>query len=261
MINPTIFKSRDIRGIYPNELNEETAYVIGRSFIKYIGAKSVLIGQDSRISSPVLFRGLVKGITAEGANVYNLGQVPTECLYFAVGFYDFGAGIMITASHNPKEYNGFKMLKKNGNSIEIIRGKDLLSAAETGDLKNNITKGAIEQKDIWQDYIKHILSFVNLDKIKPFKIAVDASNGVAGLAVAKIADKLSAKIFLLNYELDGNFPNHSPNPLLAESTDQIKREIEKERADFGFIFDGDADRIFLVDENGWLEEVMLPFCF
>ncbi|MDO8486453.1 MAG: phosphomannomutase/phosphoglucomutase [Candidatus Staskawiczbacteria bacterium] len=258
MADSTIFKSYDIRGIYPNELNEETAYKIGRSFVKYTKAKSVAIGQDARISSPALFNALSKGITAEGSNVYDLGQVPTECLYFSVGKYDFNSGIMITASHNPKEYNGFKMLKKEGNNIEIIRGQDLQSLVESGfsgqpeDSQKNITKGTVNKKDIWQDYINHIVSFVNLDNLKPFKVVIDASNGVAGLAISKLGDKLPVKIFLLNYEPDGNFPNHSPNPLLTGSTDQIKREIGKEGADFGFIFDGDADRIFLVDENGWL---------
>ncbi|MBI3631536.1 MAG: phosphomannomutase/phosphoglucomutase [Candidatus Staskawiczbacteria bacterium] len=252
MVNPIIFKSYDIRGVYPNELNEEAAYAIGRGFIKHTGAKSVAVGQDARISSPALFKGLVKGITAEGANVYNLGQVPTECLYFSVGKYDFDAGIMITASHNPKEYNGFKMIKKNGNNIDWIRGEDLKTIVATGDFKSDFAKGTIQQKDIWQDYANHIIPFVNLEKIKPFKVSVDASNGVGGLAVAKIGDKLPVKIFLLNYEPDGNFPNHSPNPLVVGSADQIKKEIEKEGADFGFIFDGDADRIFLVDENGWL---------
>ena len=258
MINPIIFKSYDIRGVYPNELNEETAYIIGRSFVQYAKVKSVAVGQDARISSPALFRGLAKGIRAEGANVYNLGQVPTECLYFSVGKYDFEAGIMITASHNPKEYNGFKMIKKDGDSIEVVRGQDLVSVVEAvkhmqgGDFKDEVANGTIEQKDIWPDYINHIIPFVNLEKIKPFKIVVDASNGVGGLAVAKIGDKLPVKIFLLNYEPDGNFPNHSPNPLLVGSADQIKGEIGKEGADFGFIFDGDADRIFLVDENGWL---------
>ena len=263
MINKAIFKSYDIRGVYPNELDKKTAYAIGRGFVKYTGAKKVVVGQDARLSSPVLFKALAKGIMAEGAVIYNIGQVSTECLYFGVGMYDFDAGVMITASHNPKEYNGFKMLarpkpigegglKKSGNNIEIIRGKDLFSIVEAGDFKDSSTKGKIEQKDIWQDYIKHILSFTNLEKIKPFKVAVDASNGVAGLAISKLGDKLPAKIFLLNYEPDGNFPNHSPNPLLEGSTDQIKKEIEKEGADFGFIFDGDGDRIFLVDENGWL---------
>lgn len=253
MINKTIFKSYDIRGFYPNELDGKTAYTIGRSFVKYTGAKKVVVGQDARTSSPELFKSLVKGIMAEGANVYNIGQVPTECLYFSVGAYDFDAGVMITASHNPKEYNGFKMLKKNKeNSIEIIVGKDLLPIVESADFKDNVTKGKIERKDIWQDYMKHILSFVNLESIRPFKVVVDASNGVAGLAISKIGDKLPAKIFLLNYEPDGDFPNHGPNPLMEGSIDQIRREIQKEKADFGFIFDGDADRIFLIDENGWL---------
>jgi len=256
MNNQSIFKSYDIRGIYPYELNEEIAYKIGRSFIRHSGAKSVAVGQDARISSPVLFSGLVKGITAEGAVVYDLGQVLTECLYFSVGKnpldYGFDSGVMITASHNPKEYNGFKMVKRNRENIEIIRGKDLLSAVESEDFKDDVSKGSVERKDIWMDYIKHILSFIDLDRIKPFNIAIDASNGVAGLAVSKIGDKLPIKIFLLNYEPDGDFPNHSPNPLADGSTHQIKNEIEKENADFGFIFDGDADRIFLVDENGWL---------
>lgn len=252
-MDPTIFKSYDIRGVYPNELDEKTAYAIGRGFVKYTGAKKVAVGQDARLSSPALFKGLVKGITAGGANVYNIGQVPTECLYFSVGIaYGFDAGIMITASHNPKEYNGFKMINKNGKNIEVIRGKDLLSIVEAGNFEDNIAKGAIEEKGIWQDYLKHILSFVNLEKIRPFKVAVDASNGVAGLAVSKIGDKLPAKIFLLNFEPDGNFPNHSPNPLLEGSINQIRKEIEKVGGDFGFIFDGDGDRIFLVDENGWL---------
>ncbi len=251
MIDSTIFKSYDIRGIYPDQLNEDTAYKIGRGFVKYTSAKKVAVGYDARISSPKLFKAFSEGIISQGSDLYNIGQVPTECLYFSVGKYDFDAGIMITASHNPKEYNGFKMIKKNGNSIEVIRGEDLRSIVKVGDF-DNIAKGKIEQKNIWQDYINHILSFVNLDTIKPFKVAVDASNGVAGLTVAKIGDKLPVKIFLLNYEPDGDFPNHSPNPLLKGSTDQIKKEIEKESADFGFIFDGDADRIFLVDENGWL---------
>jgi len=252
MINKTIFKSYDIRGVFPSELDEKTAFAIGRGFVRHTGAKKVAVGQDARLSSPELFKSLAKGIIAEGANVYNLDQVPTECLYFAVGAYDFDAGVMITASHNPKEYNGFKMLKKNGDSIEIIRGTDLLSVVESADFKNSGAKGTIERKDIWQDYTKHILSFVNLENIRPFKVVVDASNGVAGLAVSKIGDKLPAKIFLLNYEPDGSFPNHGPNPMMEGSTDQIRAEIQKEKADFGFIFDGDADRIFLVDENGWL---------
>ncbi|TSC95065.1 MAG: phosphomannomutase [Parcubacteria group bacterium Licking1014_1] len=255
-ISQTIFKSYDIRGIYPKELNADAAYEIGRGFINYTKAKRVAVGQDARISSSDLFLGLVKGITDRGAHVYSVGQVPTECLYFSVGNYDFDAGIMITASHNPKEYNGMKMLQKKDNNIEIIRGKDLLSAIEKEDLAKSCDASILPSAEqfnrinIWKDYLKHVLSFIDKKEVKNFKIIVDASNGVAGLVFSKIKKDLPVEIISLNFNPDGDFPNHSPNPLLEGSTDQLREKIRKEKADFGFIFDGDADRIFLADERG-----------
>jgi phosphomannomutase len=250
-INPTIFKSNDIRGIYPSEINEEAVYNIGRSFIKHTGAKKVVVARDARLSSEALFNYLAKGIKHQGADVFDIGQAPTECLYFAVGNYDFDAGIMVTASHNPKEYNGLKMVKKNGNDIEIVRGKDLLSAiGESFVAVAPQDENEIFKKDIWKDYLSHILSFVDLSEITPLKIVIDASSGVAGRVISKIQDKLPVEIIPLNFEPDGNFPNHNPNPLLEGSTDQIGEIIKKEKADLGFIFDPDADRIFLIDENG-----------
>ena len=129
-INPTIFKSYDVRGIYPSELNDEAAFEIGRTFVRQNSVKRVAIGQDARISSPALFRAFARGVCAEGGQVYDIGQVPTECVYFAVGAYNFDSGIMITASHNPKEYNGFKLMKKAGNDIQMVRGKDLFSVVD-----------------------------------------------------------------------------------------------------------------------------------
>jgi phosphomannomutase len=253
LMNTAIFKSYDVRGIYPEELNEETAFKIGQAFANIAKAKKVVVARDARLSADKLFDALSKGIISQGADVFDIGQTPTECLYFAVGFYkEFDAGIMITASHNPKEYNGFKMLKKNGKNIEIIRGKDLLEIINKNNFKELEKKGKLEAKDIWQDYLKYIFSFADLTKIKPFNIAIDCSNGVAGNVFVRIGDKLKNKLFLLNYEPNGNFPNHSPNPLAEGSADQIKEEIKKEKLAFGFIFDGDADRIFLVDENGEL---------
>jgi len=250
-INPSIFKSYDIRGIYPSELSEETAYQIGRAFVQYSGAKRAVVGQDARISSPALFKALVRGVLAQGAQVHDIGQVPTECLYFAVGNYDFDSGIMITASHNPKEYNGLKMIKKNDSSIEMVRGKDLLSFVATDSLDGKIDT-EIEKKDIWNDFANHVISFVDLSEVDPLKIVIDASNGVAGNAISRIQDKLPIEIIPLNFEPDGNFPNHSPNPLMEGSADRIGELVKKEKADFGLMFDGDADRIFLVDENGQL---------
>ena len=250
MINKEIFKSYDIRGIYPTELNESVAFAIGRAFVRKADAKRVVIGQDARLASPALFKALVAGVLAEGGQICDIGQVPTECLYFGVGSYDFDSGIMITASHNPKEYNGFKMIKKNTN-IDMIRGKDLLEEIKEEEYVPGESL-EVEKKDIWRDYINHILSFVDLSEIVPLKVVVDASNGVAGHAVSRMQDKLPVEIVALNFEPDGNFPNHSPNPLLEGSSDQIKEKIKSEKADFGLMFDADADRIFLVDENGEL---------
>jgi phosphomannomutase len=249
MTNPKIFKSYDVRGIYPKELNEEAAFNIGRAFMRYSKAKRVVIGHDARISSPALLRALARGILAENGKVYDIGQVPTECLYFSVGAYDFDSGVMITASHNPKEYNGLKMIEKNGNNIEMVRGKDLLAEVK----EENYTDGEnieIEKKEFWQDYINHVLDFVDLSEIVPMKIIVDASNGVAGHAISKIQDKLPVEIIPLNFEPNGNFPNHSPNPLEEGSSDKISKMIKDQKADFGVMFDGDADRIFLLDETG-----------
>jgi phosphomannomutase len=249
MINPIIFKSYDIRGIYPSELNEDSAFEIGRAFVKYTGAKRVVAGKDARIASPALFNALLRGILAQGGQAYDIGQVPTECLYFSVGSYDFDAGIMVTASHNPKEYDGFKMVKKNGGFIKMVPGKDIAQTVQSGEFGAE-KNGQIEEKDMWRDYLNHILSFVDLSEIVPMKIVVDASNGVAGHAISKIKDKLPVEIISLNFEPDGNFPNHAPNPLLDGSADQIKNEIKKQKADLGFIFDGDADRVYLITEEG-----------
>lgn len=251
MIKSSIFKSYDIRGIYPEQLNEESAFAIGRAFVKYTGAKRVAAGYDARLSSPQLFKALTDGIVSQGADLFNIGQTPTEGLYFAVGNYDFDAGITVTASHNPKEYNGFKMVRKRENFVEIISGKDLLPIVEQSSFdKSSIKRGNIFQKDIWNDYIKHVLSFVDLSKVKKFKIVVDASNGVVGNVISKIKNKLPVEITELNFEPDGNFPNHSPNPLEEGSSDQISTEIKKQKADFGLIFDGDADRVYLITEVG-----------
>jgi phosphomannomutase len=257
-INPNIFKSYDIRGIYPDEINEDAIYKIGMSFVKYTGVKNVVVSRDARLSSNSLSEALIRGIKHSSAAVYDIGQTPTECLYFAVGNYEFDSGIMITASHNPKEYNGLKMLVRRSigeggikKEIDIVRGKELLSVI-VSDFSVSDEPVEAKTKDIWKDYINHIFSFVDLSEINPIKIVIDASSGVAGKVISKIQDNLPIEVLSLNFEPDGNFPNHGPNPLEDGSVDKIKETIIKEKADFGFIFDGDADRVFLLDENGEL---------
>lgn len=246
----SIFKSYDIRGIYPDQLNESAAFEVGRGFVEHTKAKSVVVGHDARLSSPQLFRSLVEGIISQGANVYNIGMMPTECVYFAVGNYDFNAGIMVTASHNPREYNGFKMIIKDKDRIEMVRGKDLLLTIEKGSYQE-VRKGKIYEKNIWPDYISFVSKFLGKG-IKKFRVAVDASNGVMGTGLNKMEGKLPIEIVKLNFKPDGNFPNHSPNPLEKGSSGQISAKIQDKKADFGIMFDADADRIFLVDEKGQL---------
>ncbi len=248
MVNKSIFKAYDVRGIYPADLNKEAATKIGRAFVRYTGAKNIVVCQDARLSSPELFRALCKGLLAEGAKVTSIGQMPTECLYFAVGNYDFDGGIMITASHNPKEYNGFKMMKLGKEQIEWIRGVDLLPIVEVGDFPKKEVDEKIIKNNIVDDYINYIFNLFDFSEIKKLKVIVDASNGVVGNTLSKI--KMPVEIIPLNFKPDGNFPNHSPNPLEPGASDQISAEIKKQKADFGFMFDGDADRIFLVDEKG-----------
>lgn len=249
-INQLIFKSYDIRGIYPEELNEDSAFSIGKAFVKYTGAKKIVVCQDMRISSPDLFNALCHGIIDSGCDVVSLGQTPTEILYFAVGKYGYDAGVMITASHNPKEYNGFKLIKKNGNGFSMVRGKDLYEVVSNQDSTAKGSKeGIIEEKDIREDYINYIFSFVDLKSIKPLKIVVDAGNGMAA-RIFPLLELPSVQIVPLNFNINGNFPGHPSNPLEEGATKQVSALIKKEKADFGFIFDGDADRIFLLDEKG-----------
>ena len=249
-MDSSIFKSYDIRGIYPKDLNEKLAYEIGRAFVKFTKAKEVAVGRDMRLSSPTLFDSIVKGITDCGVNVFNIGKVATECIYFTVGKYNYDSAIMITASHNPKEYNGFKMIKKNNGNIEAIKGISLLKTIEENNFEKIEKKGKVKSIDIWDDYLKHIFSFIDINKIKPLKIVVDASNGMAGKVIPFLSKKLPVDIISLNFKLDGNFPAHSPNPLNKKSVNQISKTVKSYNADCGFIFDGDADRIFLIDELG-----------
>ena len=252
-INKEIFKSYDVRGVYPKDLNENAAFEVGRAFVRHSGCKNTVLAHDARMSSPELFKALSRGIMAEGGQILDIGKTPTECLYFAVGNYEFDSGIMVTASHNPKEYNGFKMLKRIDGNIEMIRGVDLTSVVlGLSEMEDTKLETEMPKKDVWKDYLNHVLIFVDLADIVPAKIIVDASNGVGGLAVEKMQDKLPVEIIPLNFTPDGNFPNHSPNPLEKGSVDQIAEKIKTENADFGIMFDGDADRVFLVDETGKL---------
>jgi len=246
-INQSIFKAYDIRGIYPEELNEDAAYLIGRAFARKSQAKVVTVGSDMRLSGPTLKKALIKGITDEGVGVKDVGLVPIDLIYSSVGKFGEEAGIMVTASHNPKEYNGFKMVLKD---MKWIRGTDLLEEVKNLPPEISEKKGEVVEEDVTPKYINHVLSFIEIDRIEPFKVVVDAGNGMAGEIIPILTEGLPLNIIPLNFKLDGNFPAHPSNPLLPESQKEICETVVREKADFGVIFDGDTDRLIFIDEKG-----------
>ena len=248
-MNPKIFKSYDIRGIYPDDLDEKTAFLAGQAYANLTGVKKVVIGRDMRIGSERLGESFAAGLIDQGVAVDDLGQMPIDAVYFATGFYEYDGGIYVTASHNPKEYNGFKMVVRD-KGTEMIRGNQLYEFLRDKSFTSKEPKGKIKARDVISDYLKHVLSFADVEKIKPFKIVVDAGNGMAGKIMPLLFKKLLCELVALNFTLDGNFPAHPSNPLLPESRVQISEKVKEEKADFGVIMDGDTDRLFFVDEKG-----------
>jgi phosphomannomutase len=252
-INPKIFGAYDIRGIYPTDFNDEQAYLIARAFVQFLGVERVAVGRDMRVSSPALAEAVMRGITDQGADAIDLGMTTTDELYFAVGKFGYPGGVMITASHNPKQYNGMKLCRENAIALSSETGvsaiRDLILS---GQIKEPAQKGQVIQRDVAEDYIQHCLSFVDVAKIKPLKVAVDAGNGMAGMMMPRVFEKLPCTLVPLYFELDGTFPNHPASPIEPENTEELRRVVPAEGCDMGAAFDGDADRMFLVDEQGHL---------
>ena len=247
-----IFKAYDIRGVYPETLSEEIVYKIGRAFTYFLKAKNIIVGSDMRISSPKLSRALMKGITDQGANAIFIGEICTDAVYFASGFLN-KPGAMFTASHNPPQYNGMKLCRENAIPINENTGIRAIKkiVENEGYLKSKINKkGKIIKKDILKDYVKHVHKFIDVKKLRKLKIAADAGNGMAGKVIPLVYKGLPTKIVPLYFKLDGNFPNHLADPSKSENLVQLQKTVRGRKCDFGMAFDGDADRIFFVDEKG-----------
>ena len=251
-LDESIFKAYDIRGIYPDQLDETIAELIGAGLVNYLGCDEIFVGRDMRKSGESLFEALVSGITSAGAYVVDLGLISTDGLYFAVGKFGAQAGVMVTASHNPAEYNGFKICKAGAIPLSGTDGlPQIRDFVKRGELKNAAAPGCIAKKNIDEDYAKHCLSFIDVAKIKPFHIAVDAGNGMAGKTFPTVFKYLPCKIEPMFFELDGSFPNHLASPIEPENTSELRARIAADPTiDLGAAFDGDADRVFLIDENG-----------
>jgi len=246
----SIFKAYDIRGIYPKQINSQLYKAIGTATGNVLSAKTGVVGRDMRNSSPKLAQALIEGLREAGVDVTDIGLVSTDSLYFAVGKYNFDCGAIVTASHNPPEYNGIKACKLNAEPLssekELAEIKDLVKEDQ---FKPANKPGSLVRKDIIGNFIDHVLSFVDVSSIKPFKIVVDAGNGMGGLIVPRLFDRLSCQLIPMYFKLDGSFPNHPASPIEPENIADLRRRVIEEKADFGAAFDGDADRMFLVDEN------------
>jgi phosphomannomutase len=251
-MNPSIFKAYDIRGTYPDEINEADARAIGAAFIAYLKATRVAVGRDMRLSSPALAAALIDGVTSQGADVVDYGMIPTDLLYFAVARDGLDGGVQVTASHNPKQYNGMKMVRKEAVPLSGDAGiSDIRDMVAAGRLPPPSTrKGSVTARNVVDAYVDHVMSFIEPGIVKPFNVVLDAGSGMGGLVGPRLFDRLPCRTTRLCFEIDGRFPNHEANPLIEENRRDITERVLAEQADIGIAWDGDADRCFFIDGAG-----------
>jgi phosphomannomutase len=249
-VNPAIFKAYDIRGIYPTELNEEIAYLIGRAFVTFLGADTVIVGRDMRTSGPVLFDAVTRGIMDQGADVVDIGMVSTDQYYFACTQLGF-PGMMVTASHNPKQYNGFKMVRRMPYLLSGDEGiQDLRRLVESEAFPTPTRRGQRREYDFKAQFVQKVLSLIDVEAIKPLKVIVDTGNGMVGPILQEVYAHLPIQLTGMYLDPDGTLPNHGLDPLMPENRAELQQRVKDEGADIGFAFDGDGDRFFAIDDRG-----------
>ncbi len=249
-VNPAIFKAYDIRGIYPTELNEEIAYLIGRAFVTFLGADTVIVGRDMRTSGPVLFDAVTRGIMDQGADVVDIGMVSTDQYYFACTQLGF-PGMMVTASHNPKQYNGFKMVRRMPYLLSGDEGiQDLRRLVESESFPTPTHRGQRREYDFKAQFVQKVLSLIDVEAIKPLKVIVDTGNGMVGPILQEVYSHLPIQLTGMYLDPDGTLPNHGLDPLMPENRAELQQRVKDEGADIGFAFDGDGDRFFAIDDRG-----------
>ncbi len=250
--DPSIFKAYDVRGIYPQEVNEEVARAIGRGFVAYLNAKRIAVGRDMRLSSPSLAAAFSDGATLQGADVVDYGMIPTDMLYFAVARDGHDGGVEITASHNPKQYNGVKMVRREAVPLSGDEGIADIRDAITSDLLPPPAPrpGVVTTNSLLDAYVDHVMSFIDPRLIRRFNVVLDAGSGMGGLVAPRLFERLPCRTTRLCFEIDGRFPNHEANPLIEENRRDIVARVVAEKADIGIAWDGDADRCFFIDGAG-----------
>jgi phosphomannomutase len=252
MINTSVFKAYDVRGLYPSEITEELFHQLGRAFVAYLGPGKYAVTRDMRVSSPSLTQAFIDGAVMQGGTIVDYGLVGTDQMYYAVAADALDGGAQVTASHNPGHYNGCKMVRKEAFPLSGEAGikemKEMIVANAIPPAP--ASAGSVSQADIMPRYIEHVLSFVDEKSIRPFNIVLDAGSGVAGIVAPLLFDRLPCKTRRLCFEVDGTFPNHEANPLIEENREDITAEVIKLKADVGIAWDGDADRCFFIDGSG-----------
>jgi len=249
-VNPGIFKAYDIRGIYPTDLNEDIAYLIGRSFATFLNAEKVVVGHDMRISGPAVFDAVTRGLMDQGADVVSIGLVSTDQYYFACTKLGL-PGMMVTASHNPKAYNGFKMVRRMPQLLSGDEGiQDLRMLVESEDFPQPARKGTLSTADFKEEFVQHVLSLIDVNVIKPLKVVADTGNGTVGPILLDVYKHLPVELIGMYLEPDGNLPNHGLDPLQPENRAELEQRVVDEQAAIGLAFDGDGDRFFAIDNRG-----------
>lgn len=245
------FKAYDLRGRVPDQLDEDLARDIGLACAAFLKPREIVVGHDIRLSSPAMAAALIDGLTRAGVTVRDIGTCGTEEVYFATAHLDADGGVMVTASHNPSDYNGMKFVREQSKPISADTGlNDIRDLIAAGGLAKADTRGAVIPTDCIEAYIEHLLGYVDVDALKPLRIVVNAGNGGAGATVDRLADRLPFEFVRVHHEPDGNFPHGVPNPLLPENRAATIDAIRSSGADLGVAWDGDFDRCFLFDENG-----------
>ena len=252
----SLFKAYDVRGIVPDELTPDIAREIGRALVATLRPGTVVVGRDMRVSSPLLASALIEGIRDAGADVVDVGMVSTDALSFAVGKYGYPAGVMVTASHNPPEYNGLKIAREEARALSLDEGlddiRDLVVSGNLPPIVPAAERGDLTERDILDDYAAHMVSLIDVASLRPLRVAIDAGNGMAGVTVPRVFRDLPIDVIPMFFEPDGTFPNHPANPIEPENTEELRKAVVANGYDLGAAFDGDADRVFLVDEKGKL---------
>ncbi len=251
VLDPKVFKAYDVRGIHPTQLDEEGAYRIGRAYVEEFEPSTIAVGRDMRVSAPTMAAALIEGAADGGTDVLDLGLVGTEMVYYAVGELGLDGGVCVTASHNPKEYTGMKIVRHGALPVGGDSGlDDVRRRAEQG-FGDVGRRGEVRAEDVWDGFVDKVVSFVDTERIAPLKVVVDAANGMAGAMLPPVLERLpQLDVVRCYFEPDGSFPNHEPNPLLPENRAFIVERTRAEGADLGVAYDGDADRCFFVDDTG-----------